>query len=300
LEVFVYIIVRPSLIPPLFKVMPGLLEELQNSYHRIASKLNKLQTQVTALGGGGGTVTSVFGRTGVVTATIGDYTFAKIGSTPVSLAGYGIADAYTKAQIDAGYASLTGSYSNPAWITALAWGKITGAPAFITGNQSISFTPGAGDVTGSASGATSLTPTLTIAANAVTFAKMQTIPTVTIIGNSTGGSAVPQSITLGASLAFSGTALQTVAMTGDVTSSANSFATTIAANAVTFAKMQTIPTVSLMGNSTGGSAVPQAITLGSGLSFSGTTLTATAGTGITRGNANAMRQNVPSGISYSF
>jgi hypothetical protein len=30
------------------------------------------------------------------------------------------------------YASLTGSYSNPSWITGLAWSKITGAPAFIT------------------------------------------------------------------------------------------------------------------------------------------------------------------------
>jgi hypothetical protein len=27
----------------------------------------------------------------------------------------------------------SGSYANPAWITSLAWGKITGAPAFITG-----------------------------------------------------------------------------------------------------------------------------------------------------------------------
>jgi hypothetical protein len=30
------------------------------------------------------------------------------------------------------YASLTGIYSNPSWITGLAWSKITGAPAFIT------------------------------------------------------------------------------------------------------------------------------------------------------------------------
>lgn len=30
------------------------------------------------------------------------------------------------------YASLTGSYSNPSWITGLAWSKIIGAPAFIT------------------------------------------------------------------------------------------------------------------------------------------------------------------------
>jgi hypothetical protein len=38
-------------------------------------------------------VTSVFGRTGSVTAASGDYTFAQIGSKPTTLAGYGITDA---------------------------------------------------------------------------------------------------------------------------------------------------------------------------------------------------------------
>ena len=32
----------------------------------------------------------------------------------------------------AGYVSLTGSYGNPAWITTLAWGKITDTPSFLT------------------------------------------------------------------------------------------------------------------------------------------------------------------------
>jgi hypothetical protein len=58
-----------------------------------------------------------------------------------------------------------GSYANPAWITSLAWSKITGAPAFITGNQNITLS---GDVTGS--GATSIVTT--IANNAVTTAKI--------------------------------------------------------------------------------------------------------------------------------
>jgi len=31
------------------------------------------------------------------------------------------------------YVSLSGSYANPSWVTSLAWSKITGAPAFITG-----------------------------------------------------------------------------------------------------------------------------------------------------------------------
>jgi hypothetical protein len=50
------------------------------------------------------------------------------------------------------------------------------------------------------------------------------------------------------------------ALTGDVTASANSNATTIAANAVTFAKMQDIATDTLIGRATAGTGDPEAIT----------------------------------------
>lgn len=43
--------------------------------------------------GGGGAITSVFGRTGVIVSANGDYTFAQIGSTPTTILGYGITDA---------------------------------------------------------------------------------------------------------------------------------------------------------------------------------------------------------------
>lgn len=49
-------------------------------------------------------VSSVFGRTGAVVATSGDYTFAQIGSTPTTAAGYGIPAA--TASVD-GYATAT-------------------------------------------------------------------------------------------------------------------------------------------------------------------------------------------------
>jgi len=77
-----------------------------------------------ASGGGGGAVSSVFTRTGDVVAQSGDYTFAQIGSTPTTLSGYGITDPV---------ALTSGSYSNPTWITGLAWSKITGTPTTISG-----------------------------------------------------------------------------------------------------------------------------------------------------------------------
>lgn len=74
--------------------------------------------------GGGGAVSSVFGRTGTVVAASNDYTFAQIGSKPTSLAGYGISDPVVL---------TTGSYANPAWITAIPWSIISSTPTNVAG-----------------------------------------------------------------------------------------------------------------------------------------------------------------------
>lgn len=58
---------------------------------------------------GGGAVSSVFGRTGAVVQVTGDYSAAQVTNA----------------------VDQTGSYANPAWITSLAWAKITGVPANI-------------------------------------------------------------------------------------------------------------------------------------------------------------------------
>jgi len=79
-------------------------------------------------------------------------------------------------------------------------------------------------------------------------------------------------------------------LTGDVTATGpGAAAATIANAAVTLAKMANLAADSLLGNPTGSSATPSAITLGSGLAFSGTTLTATGSAGITQltGDATA-------------
>lgn len=89
-------------------------------------------------------------------------------------------------------------------------------------------------------------------------------------------------------------ALQSVNLTGDVTTSG--FATTISSGSVTLAKMANMATGSLLGRSSGGSGVPQVITVGSGLTLSGGTLTATGGGGGVSIGSAIGGATVPQGI----
>lgn len=82
--------------------------------------------------------------------------------------------------------------------------------------------------TGLTGGPITSTGTISVSTNGITYALFQQVAASSLVGNPTGALANAQGITLGATLAFSGTALQTAALTGDVTASANSFATTIA------------------------------------------------------------------------
>lgn len=131
-----------------------------------------------------------------------------------------------------------------------------------------------GDVTASAdSNAT------TIADAAVTLAKMANVATDTIFCRDTTGTGVPEICTLGASLAFtSANVLGRAALTGDVTASANSNATTIANGAVTFAKMADMATDTLIGRQSGTGA-PEAISVSGGLEWTTNAIQTSAFTG---------------------
>lgn len=96
------------------------------------------------------------------------------------------------------------------------------ASTYLTGNQTITLS---GDVTGS--GATAITTT--IAGHVVTYAKLQSVNTNVVLGRATAASGDAEELT---ALPFG--------LTGDVTTAADSNATTIANDAVTYAKMQNV------------------------------------------------------------
>lgn len=90
--------------------------------------------------------------------------------------------------------------------------------------------------------------TSSLADGSVTFAKLQNIATDSLIGRDTAGTGVPESITVGGGIEFTGAgALRTTAFTGDVTKTAGGTALTIAANAVSNAKFRQGAALSVVG-----------------------------------------------------
>jgi len=127
-----------------------------------------------------------------------------------------------------------------------------------------------------------------VSANGISgiVANPTTTPAITLsLGAITPTSIVSSGTISGSNLSGTNTGDQTITLTGDVTGSGTgSFVTKIANNAVTipkitnsavtYAKIQNVNASSLLGNPTGVSAAPSAITLGTNLSFAGSVLKA--------------------------
>jgi len=165
-----------------------------------------------------------------------------------------------------------------------ASGTVTGSnlSGTNTGDQTITLT---GDVTGSGTGSFSAT----IANNAVTLAKFQQVTTDRLIGRDSAGTGNVEQLTVGGGVEFTGSGgIQTSAFTGDVTKAAGGTSQTIANSAVTYAKIQDVSAASrLLGRgSAAGAGAVQEISLGTGLSMSGTTLSASAAGTVTSVDAS--------------
>src|SRR5579871_388508 len=151
-----------------------------------------------------GPISSVFGRTGAVTAQTGDYTTSQV--TEGSNLYYTLlrwASALAGTTTDALREGTSNLYFTTARaITALTGQNIsifTNNAGYLTGNQTITLS---GDVSGS--GATAINAT--IGNNAVTYAKFQQVASNSLVGNPTGAASNAQAIaTSGLKLAISDT-----------------------------------------------------------------------------------------------
>lgn len=122
----------------------------------------------------------------------------------------------------------------------------------------------------------------------VTYAKMQNVSAASkLIGRGDSGSGSPQEITLGSGLTMTGTTLSSSGGSGlsdgdkgDITVSGGGTTLTVDASAISYSKIQNISAISrLLGRNSSTTGPPEEITLGSGLSMSGTTLSSTVGDG---------------------
>lgn len=138
--------------------------------------------------GSGGLVTSVFGRTGNITAATNDYTWAQIDKTTSSLA-----DITTRSAGDLSSGTLPDGRF-PSTLPAISGANLTNLNAsnLASGTVAAARMPAlTGDVTSSAGSVST-----TIANNAVTLAKLADIATASFLGKNTAGTGDPEVLSI--------------------------------------------------------------------------------------------------------
>ena len=197
----------------------------------------------------------------VTNAKINDVAWSKVTGTPTTLSGYGISDAQP----------LDGDLTAIAALTGTGLARKTGVNTWALG--------------------TILNADVDAAA-AIDLSKLAALTTSRVLVSDGSGFISPFSVT-STTLGFldATSSIQTqlngkqvsgnyvTALTGDVTASGpGSVSATIANDAVTYAKMQNVSALSkLLGRGDSGAGDVQEITIGSGLTMTGTTLSATGG-----------------------
>jgi hypothetical protein len=126
---------------------------------------------------------------------------------------------------------------------------------------------------------TDATPELTadVIDDSITYAKLQNVSaTDRLLGRDTAAAGNVEELTVSGGVEFTGSGgIQRSALTGEVTATAGSGTTTIANDAVTFAKMQNITTARVLGRTTGGSGDVEELSAGTGISIAGGQISST-------------------------
>jgi hypothetical protein len=186
--------------------------------------------------------------TGVPTAPT-----AAVGTNTTQLA----TTAYTVAEIASRAPSKTGGGASGSWGIDITGSSVNAATLTIPRNFSL-----AGVVTATAvgfNGSGNVELTTTIAANALSISQVSNLQNTLdgkIASTSIGAVSGVASLTSGSTL----TPSQMPALTGDVTNTAGTLASTISNAAVTLVKMANLAANSIIGNNTGAAATPIALT----------------------------------------
>ena len=155
--------------------------------------------------------------------TIGatDAAIVRRGSGPYTAELVTLGDAATKATGTTAGTVAAGDHTHTASAITDFATAVAATPAVTANTAKVTNATHTGDVTGSTA--------LTIAADAVTFAKMQNIATDTLIGRDTASAGDPEAITVTGGIEFSGAgSIRTSAFTGDATKTAGGTALTLA------------------------------------------------------------------------